>query len=352
MPHVDGVNVLFVGHGKSAPCWYRCVLPAQAMGADWVAFAGEPPKIVYLTGLVGGNAIMPRFEEYDVVVVQQPRGPGWTKIIEGLQAQGVKVLFEIDDYVQAIRKMPDHDWQAFFPLKVLKKIEANMRAADGLIVATEWLADKYRTFNPNVWVCRNGIDLGRYRLTRPPRATVNVIWAGGTGHARAFEKWMLPLARVMRDRPHVNFIAIGQPFAEPLAKYFGARALSIPFTALETYPSAMTNGDIALAPAGSNLFFRGKSDLRFVEAGALGIPTIGDPRVYPAIEHGVNGMHATTPGEVEEALLTLVDNPTLRIGMGAAAQRYVTEHRTLRQTALDWLQAFAEVSTVAGPSSP
>ena len=58
----------------------------------------------------------------------------------------------------------------------------------------------------------------------------------------------------------------------------------------------MTLFDIAIAPSAENNLFRGKSDLRWLEASALGIPLVAHPDVYPEIEDGVTGVHARTPG--------------------------------------------------------
>ena len=132
----------------------------------------------------------------------------------------------------------------------------------------------------------------------------------------------------MRERADTRFISVGQPFAQWSADEFGARALAIPFTALEVYPAAMTHFDIALAPAGKGDYFKGKSDLRWLEAAALGMPCIADPDVYPEIEHGVTGFHASTPAEMGGILRELVADRDLRERVGAAAREYVTEHRT------------------------
>ena len=70
----------------------------------------------------------------------------------------------------------------------------------------------------------------------------------------------------------------------------------------------MTLFDISFAPSAENNQFRGKSDLRWLEASALGIPLVAHPDVYPEIEDGVTGVHARTPDEVEAALLRLVDD--------------------------------------------
>ena len=70
----------------------------------------------------------------------------------------------------------------------------------------------------------------------------------------------------------------------------------------------MTLFDVAIAPSAENNQFRGKSDLRWLEASALGIPLVAHPDVYPDIEDGVTGVHASTPDEVEAALLRLIDD--------------------------------------------
>lgn len=340
---LDPKKALFVGLGKSAVGWYRCYLPAMHMGADWVGLAGEPPSMAYQTGLVKGKSTLPRFEDYEVVVIQQPRGTGWFRVIKRLQSQGTKVIYEVDDNLHAIHKMPDHDYKKHFTKDELSRLELNMRACDAICCSTEYLARKYHRFNQNVWICRNGVDLGRYNLTRPPRPTVNIGWAGATGHNAAVRPWLTEVAGVMGDRENTAFVTIGQNYAELLRAQFPNRALAIPFTLIDTYPSAMTMFDVALAPAGKGAFFLGKSDLRWLEAGALGVPIIADPQTYPDIEHGVNGFHATTPTEAGELMRLLIDDDDLRTRVGANALEYVKTHRDMRLAVQQWEQMFAAV---------
>lgn len=336
-------KVLFVGQGRSAICYYRCTLPAMFMGADWCGIAGEPPHIGFLTGLVDGQTKFPAMDSYDVVVLQSPRGKGWLKIIRDLQERGVKVIFEIDDYVHAIRKMKDHDFAEGFQRDGLKALELNMRVCDAMICSTDYIARRYREFNPHTYVCRNCLDLGRYALTRPERPTVNIGWAGATGHKEAVRPWLVEVGKTMAEREATAFVSVGYPYADYLKPHFGPRAISIPWTLVDIYPSAMTMFDIALAPAGKGNFFKGKSDLRWLEAGALGVPIIADPVVYPAIEHGVDGFHAETPERCHELLLELIDNPTLRLEVGAAAKEYVLDERDMRVGVKAWEGVLEEV---------
>ena len=104
----------------------------------------------------------------------------------------------------------------------------------------------------------------------------------------------------------------------------------------ETYPAAMSLLDIALAPTDGSRAFRAKSDLRFLEYAAVGAATVGDPRLYGTIEHGATGLHARTPTEVRDAILTLVDDAALRRRIGDAARAYVRGERTADVTAADW----------------
>ena len=341
-PHLP--RTLFVAAAGQATGWYRCSLPAMALGADWVGAGGEPPELQFPTGVTRGPVTLAGLEDYDVVVLQQPAGRGWLKLIRRLQAAGVRVLFEIDDYVHALRKAADHDFASSFGKDVIQGYELGMRAADGIICSTDFIARRYRAFNKRVWVCRNGLDLRRYALTKPERPLVGIGWAGATGHRDAVRPWLAAVAEVMREEARTRFVTVGQPFAAELAEEFGPeRGLDVPFSPLDTYPASMTHYDVALGPAGRSAFYRGKSDLRWLEASALGTPLVADPTVYPEIEHGVTGFHASTPAEVREQLLALVRDPALRRRVGEAARAHVREHRSIEAMAPQWARALTEV---------
>lgn len=341
----DNRRVLFVGRGNGAVCWYRCALPAMWMQADWAGVEGTPGDLYMETGIVKGETKLPVFDDYDIIVLQQPRGMAWMRKILALQERGKTVLYEIDDYLHGIRKMEDHDFRDSFTKKELKSFEICMQVCDGIICSTEYIARRYRAFNEKTWVCMNGIDAGRYKLTRPQRLTVNIGWAGATGHAKAFNPWAQQVARIMQEYDTACFVSIGQNYAEAFAEPFGReRCISTPFTSLETYPAAMTMFDIALGSAGKGSFFRGKSDLRWLEAAALGVPIIADPVVYPDIVHGETGLHAETPEEIYDCLDRLVGNEEARERIGQQARQYVLENRTMQQAAVQWGRVFNEVT--------
>jgi glycosyltransferase involved in cell wall biosynthesis len=321
--------------------YYRCLLPAVGLGCDYAGVAGDPPDLIFSTGIVKGQSVLPVLDEYKVVIVQQPAGEAWLAEIRRLQDLGIAVLFEIDDDLFSIRAQPDHDYREHFDLARLAEYEVCLRQCDGLIVSTPYLAERYRSFNKRAWVCPNGIDPGRYAYTRPKRERLSIGWSGATGHRDAALPWLQAVASVMTVRENVCFVSIGQPFAEAFKQHFPEeRCLSVPWTAIETYPAAMTLFDIAIGPAAKTGFARGKSPLRYFEAGILGIPLVGHPYVYgKAIMDGVTGMLASTPQKVVAKLLMLVDNDDLRTTIGQNAKADVLANHTYQRTCQSWLAA-------------
>jgi glycosyltransferase involved in cell wall biosynthesis len=348
------LQVLFMGLGNSRVAWYRCALPALYLGCDWVGVSGAPPSMHLVTGYVEQATKLPDLDKYDVIVIQQPRGSGWLKVIKRMRAAGKVVLAEYDDYVHGIRKSSDHDFRSVFQREHLESMELCLRACDGLIASTEFIASRYGRFNAGTWVCENGLDLGRYRLTRPPRGkingqeTVTLMWSGATGHWRGARPWLEMVHRIMTEMPHVCFASIGQDFTGELGE-FGDRVIAIPFAALETYPAAMMLGDIALAPAGTSTWYRGKSDLRAMEAAALGLPVVAARHYERSVDHTTTGYVVDSPGEAYVAMKELVENRPARILMGDAARKWAEDHFDMRVRRESWRKAIVEAYAAKHP---
>jgi glycosyltransferase involved in cell wall biosynthesis len=343
---LDGSDILFVGVGKSSVLWYRCALPAMALGADWIGVRGRPPGPQVVTGEVRGPSMIPRFENYRVVIFQQVYGREWLAQINSLRERKIKVLYEIDDYLHGVSGQTHHGYAKHFTKQRLQGHELCMRACDGIICSTDYIARRYAKFNRSVYVCAVGLDVARYALTRPERPTVNVLWAGATGHLAILLPWLNAMLPVFKEHANTCFVSVGNPqLATAVGQLIGSeRAIGIPFCPIECYPAAMMMGDIALAPAGKTAWYRGKSDLRWLEASALGIPVIADPVIYPEIEHGVTGFHAATPPQMADILRTLIVDGELRERVGEAAREHVLARRTSEIAATQWYEVCCAVA--------
>lgn len=340
-------KTLFIGWDVSVVSYYRAFLPAVALGADYVAWQSDKKAehIRLVTGLGEHPPTRADLFDYDVIVIQQARGVEWLKLIRELQAAGVAVLYEIDDYIQGARKTRSHELRDQFNAAFVRELELPMNVCDGIICSTDYLARRYRSFNEHTWACYNGIDLNRYAWPKPERTGVTIGWAGGVGHIASLARWEPAVRAVMRARPETRFVSVGHGAAANYIEEFGTeRAIGLPPGKIEVYPAAMTVFDVAIAPSAENNLFRGKSDLRWLEASALSLPLVAHPDVYPDIEDGVTGVHARTSADVEAALFGLVDDRERRERIGAQAYEYVREHRRIEVAAERWASVLREVA--------
>jgi Glycosyl transferases group 1 len=330
-------DVLFVAQTSGASCYHRIMLPALALGADWCGLDSPPPLMTLGRGEVRFSGGEPDLGAYRVVVVQIPAQDGWLDLIPELQATGTRVVYEIDYHVHEIADDPE----------LLVRIETLLAMCDAVICATPYIAERYARHNPRTFVCESGIDLRAYRLTRPPHDTVNVGWSGISLLPDEMMPWLRQIAGLMQARDVTNFVSIGQRFADALADsgtVAPERCLTIPGMLPEQYPAAMSIFDLAFDPAGRAPWRRGRSQLRWLEAGAWGIPLVGDPRVYSGIEDGVTGFHAADPIATARAIMRLVDDPLLRRSVGERARQRVAERHSMEAVAPRWAQALEQVA--------
>jgi glycosyltransferase involved in cell wall biosynthesis len=332
-------DVLFIGRGKDVVPWYRTGMPAFHLGCDWVGVIGEPGELLMETSLKRGGHTSPDWDAYKIIVLQYVGGPKWLKQIREWQEKGIVVIFEVDDYLHGVRKVKGHLAAKAYSAKKIRDFELCMRACDAMICSTDWLAQRYRKFNENVYVCKVCIEGTRYqRLALPQRRTVNIGFAGGVGHQEGIERWAPAIQSVLDSYPNTRFVSIGFDAAKIIDR--PKQAVHIPFTSIENFPSALCNFDLAVAPAAHNNFFAAKSDLRWLETGALGIPLVADPFVYGEIEHKKTGWLAEYAGQALGGIEALVRDHELRAEIGGHARKKILSERDISVGLSQWEQVF------------
>lgn len=326
-------EVLFIGVEGTPQTWYRCALPARALGADW---AGITNDFRICCGETRGGQQPPNLEDYKVVVAQYAAGETWNQRIAWMKSEGIKVVYEIDDYLHGIKDVPEHVHHQYFKRGILRQLEQCMGQADALIVTTKFLAERYRKLCPGpTFVCQNGVDLPRFDVHRPPRDHLTVGWSGATGHVGPMLEWLNGgMGEVLRAREDVRFSCVGaEEVGKAIAEVIGKDRVDwTPFSAFETYPSSMIDADILLAPAGNGTWHRGKSDLRWLEASALGLPCICDSRAYPDAD-----LQAAFPKHAAKILEELLDDREYAASVGADAYEQIsTTGRVFPRAADQW----------------
>jgi glycosyltransferase involved in cell wall biosynthesis len=315
--------------------------------SDWIGYVGNPEDGAVVGGRLDSMEF-PDTDPYDVIVVQQVYGPEWARSIEKWQTQGKKVIYEIDDFIHGIYKIKEHPQKGKFNKKRVKEYVECMGMCDALIVSTDRLAEFYKKYNDNVHVCRNSLDTKRYDVQLPVRDWITIGWAGGTGHDLAIDPWLGAVATVMKNTPNVGFCSIGTPYASLMEELYPTRCLTVPWVSIENLPYALANFDIVIAPAHESKYHLAKSDLRWLEAGAVGLPVIADERIYNDVEDSVTGI--TLNGEkedmlerVQDELHVLIYDEDERKTLGANAKKYISDKRDIRQGVEQWDDAISSV---------
>lgn len=156
-------------------------------------------------------------------------------------------------------------------------------------------------------------------------------FSGTASHNRDFATIESPLLCILADYPQVQLVIAG-PLVLPQS--FGPYADQIqrlPFASRSQHFANIASVDINLVPLEmGNPFCESKSELKWFEAGVVGVPTVAvDNQTYQgAIVPGATGYLASTAEEWYESLKTLIESQDLRSKIGEAARVAVLEHYT------------------------
>jgi processive 1,2-diacylglycerol beta-glucosyltransferase len=273
---------------------------------------------------------------------------------EQVHQVGGRLIFALDDDFLSLSTV-QHPWFAETYRQLLRYM---LEVADGLLVTTAALADRFAAFNRKIAVVPNALDEGLLAGGKPsPLDTsfggrrVVVGHMGTPSHDDDLMMILPALQRVWQKYSGaVEFQIIGgagrTETLEALAE-LPARVISPPPEEVE-YPlfmlwfSSRISWDIALAPLRDTPFNRCKSDIKFLDytaIGAAGIYSRG-PAYDSSVRHMQTGWVADNDMNAwSEALEELLCDHDLRRRLAANASRHVCSERILARSAHRWLEA-------------
>ncbi len=267
----------------------------------------------------------------DVIVTQYVHTPQALALIEALKATfqhpdvvkefGKKVfLAEIDDDV-----LDTPTWNAAYAQygpnqQVRKTVIEFLKSMDGIICSTPFLACKYADLNPHTYIVPNGINLAKWdkHKNEHVKDEIRIGWAGGASHDEDLRTIEAPIKELLAANRNVSFhVFHGCPeFFKGQSKITWHKE----YAWIDKYPRALKRLklDIGIAPLVDCDFNRGKSNLRKLEYGALGIPVVAADLGHfrETIEHGKDGFLYKNASEFKNYLQLLIDDRMLREQMG------------------------------------
>jgi tetratricopeptide (TPR) repeat protein len=320
---------------------YRTLQPCRALG--------ELPGVTVVSGSILSPEIHPLMPIADVLVLCDAVDADFAPILAQRHRAGRLSVYEINDHFLAPQSWNPTAYLAENPLtRSLSSLLARM--SDGLQFTVAELDRRFGHLNPRRAVFPNHLwEVPPFR-ERPARHEVNVGWGGSFGHLEDIE-WVAPaLRRVAEADSRVRVEIMGAP--EFKGFFAGLSRGRFQFTSagnLDDYYRFVKGLDLGLCPNKPTDFNLCRSDVKFLEYAAHGVPAVcSDIAPYSGVRHGHNGFLFADPADLQQRLAAALTNPALRGEVAARAHAYVASERTERPRARDRLERYRTWSHEAG----
>ncbi len=243
------------------------------------------------------------------------------------------IVYALDDLINDLDIT--NPFRKNIPPNARSRLKYALARCDRLVVSTDFLAETYRHFISDIKVVANRLEKDIWcplttlkRTTKKPR----IGWAGGSTHHGDL---LLLKEIIEQTREEADWIFFGMcpdEIRPLLAEYHEL----VPFDEYPAYIASL-NLDIAVAPLTMTDFNRGKSNLRLLEYGVLGIPV-----VCTDIDPYQNSPACRVPNSANawiSALRERINDPEGREKEGRAMRDWVYRSYLLEEHLDEWLQA-------------
>lgn len=376
------MKVLGFRNGDSGCDYYRCSLPLNK--------AREIAKLDYnetWVECVASDILLypddfKKKLEADIFVIQRLSHTGFIDIIQKhIKDNNLnsKIVIDFDDNLFATSPMSNtyihdgvEDVKISFPNGTSQylwqdgvggfSIEKNKRRreeiikilgrADLITTTTPILADVFRQHNQNVKVLPNYVDAREWKklpLEKKPEE-IRLFWGGGNSHWEDLFLIKEPLRQVLDKYKNVKLVILGW-MPDGFADTFPGRVEFHPWTKFEAYgyKYASLGIDISLIPLVENEFSVCKSNIKWIEASSLQIPTVVSYcSPYKEVESLSDKdlavfIDGNNPDDWVKGISMLIDNPDLRKKIGEESRMVVEQHFDVNTQYHKWIDAYTEV---------
>lgn len=277
--------------------------------------------------------------------------PSIKKLIEKIKKQNKEIIFETDDLVYNPKYLQYMDY--FKKMNVFeKKLYENGVGGEILsdqyikvcTTSTPYLADKLKEEGKKVFIIPNKLSnedltiIGRLKSKILPvtgdKLPIRLGYFSGTSsHDKDFATISDALMQIMKKYPNVELLLVGPLNIKNNLDKFKERIKQLSYVPRKKHFENIALVDINLAPLEiGNPFCEAKSELKFFEAGIIGVPTVASATqtFCEAIEDGIDGFVANGTSEWIDKLEKLIMKEDLRMNMGKRAREKSLQKYTTR----------------------
>jgi len=241
-----------------------------------------------------------------------------------------KSLPYVVDYDDAVFHRYDLHRSAIVRSALGTKIDSTMKASDLVLAGNSYLADRAKLAGSRrIEVVPTVVDASRYAAYRKAKTDLApcIGWIGSPITWNEYMPSLVPLLSELVAKESARFIAVGAGEAVVADRNLH----SVPWSE-EAEVSRIQEMDIGIMPLTDTPWARGKCGYKLIQYMACGLPVVASPVGVNTeiVEHGVNGLLASTEDEWRDALTSLLSDYELRHRMGQAGRLKVEKQYSLK----------------------
>jgi len=286
---------------------------------------------------------------FDLFIMQRGSREEDLRRMQMAAGRGIKTIYDLDD---DLFNVPAHVKAAhdYFSLPKPREMMSEMLNTANVVTVSNTacaeVAAKH-TKSPIV-IVGNCIDWGHAKLAKPRVADDRIVigWVGSEVHRPDAALIDSALIKIMEKHDNVDIRIIGnfepKDFSPELVE-FGARFHLEGWAEPNSLYATIAQFDISLCAVTPGKFNDAKSEIKWMEAGSVGVPCVVSPvRPYEKMADGHDCVKAVGNSEAGwfDAIESLVSDPAKRRCIGEAARERVSREYDSRVVAREWVNAF------------
>ena len=293
-----------------------------------------------------GRMNLAEYAEADIAVIQRLALRQNLQAVELLKKVGLKVVYDMDDNLWEI---PSYNPGKKLFEDLQDGFAAVASACDVITVSTAPIKDAIYRHNPilrnkRIEVVPNAVDFDYFRPRTNESEFVTIGWGGSNTHAEDVRRVFNLFPEIIKELPNVRLELVNHPVPTALKNH--PRVYEREFVAINEYAAHLTAWawDIFIAPLEYNRFNSCKSNIKMLEAAAIGSPILVSD-VQPYFEFcshdaALRYLICKTEKEWKSKMIELVREPQRREHLVKKMRRVAREHYDIRKVSGRWSEVF------------
>jgi glycosyltransferase involved in cell wall biosynthesis len=288
-----------------------------------------------------------------ICVLQRQYGEANYQIFKKMKDNGVKLIYELDDYVHKTDINSPTNYHYGKNVKrpedtanVHKMLVEFYKMCDAITVTTEPLRQKLLPYNKNIFVVPNSFILDDWKIKKQAHNTINILWSGSSTHQSDIIEASDAVKAILRKYDNTKLILAGWDCGNVFLDVPEERKIIYQWSSnIREISKFYKLADIGIAPIKENEFNECKSINKFVEYSLCGIPTVASKfGPYLGINDEVDGFIVKNRYDKWfKAIEKIVLDNELRHRLAENAKSRCEKEFNIETNILNWVKVYNQV---------